>query len=114
MAEKSDGTALESTDIQRWTAKRKAAAVLEIIKGKTTAAQVARQHALTTAEVEGWVDVFLRGGEEQLRSNPRDQAVQHEAERKELHAKIGEMALQIDVLKKASAILERASRGENL
>ena len=42
---------LEGTDIQRWTAKRKAAVVLDLIRGKSTSAEVARQHGLTVAEV---------------------------------------------------------------
>lgn len=40
------------SDVQRWTAKRKAAVVLDLIKGKTTAAETARQHDLTVGEVE--------------------------------------------------------------
>ncbi len=39
-------------DVQRWAVKRKAAVVLDIIKGKTTPVEVARQHGLTVAEVE--------------------------------------------------------------
>ena len=47
-------------DIQRWTAKRRAALVLSIIKGETSAAEAARKHGLTVAEVEGWKEKFLR------------------------------------------------------
>ena len=104
----------EGAEVQRWTAKRKAAVVLDLLKGKTTPAQVARQNGLTVADVETWIGAFLRGGEEQLRSNPRDAATAFEAERKELHAKIGEMSLHIDILKKAQSIIERAERGETL
>ena len=98
---------LEGTDIQRWTAKRKAAVVLELIRGKTTTADVARQHGLTVAEVEQWQNDFLSGGEESLRTNPRDLKVRHEAEKKQLFAKIGELSLEVDILKKADAILKR-------
>jgi transposase-like protein len=95
----------EHNDVQRWTAKRKAAAVLDMIKGKTTAAQLARQHgSLTVAQVQQWVDDFLAGGEEHLRAHPRDAQARHEAEVHKLHAKIGEQALHIDVLKKAHRI----------
>lgn len=95
----------DTNDIQRWTAKRKAAAVLDIIKGKTTPAQLARQHGtLTVAQVEQWLEDFLAGGEEHLCSHPRDAEARHEAERKALYAKIGEQALHIDVLKKAHRI----------
>jgi transposase-like protein len=38
--------------VERWTAKRRAALVLAILKGETTVAEVARQHGLTVAEIE--------------------------------------------------------------
>ena len=47
------------SDVQRWTAKRKAAVVIELIKGKTTAAEIARQHDLTVGEVERWRQDFI-------------------------------------------------------
>lgn len=40
--------------IQRWTAKRKSTLVLTILKGKISAAEAARKHGLTIAEVERW------------------------------------------------------------
>ena len=39
--------------IERWTAKRRAALVLRVLKGETSVAEAARQHGLTVAEVEG-------------------------------------------------------------
>lgn len=92
-------------DIQRWTAKRKAAVVLDLIRGKTTAADAARQHGLTLAELEQWKDNFLAQGTEALRSHPRDREAQWEAEKVRLQAKIGELAVEIDVLKKVHRIL---------
>ena len=59
-------------DIKRWTARRKAAVVMDIIKGKTTAAELARSHDLTVAEIEQWMDDFVSQGTEALRSHPRD------------------------------------------
>ena len=46
--------------------------MIEIFKGKTTAAEVARAQALTVSEVESWVKDFLDGGTEQLHTHPRD------------------------------------------
>ena len=46
---------LMEDEIKRWTAKRKAALVLEIIQGKTTAAQAARSFDLPPSEIEEWV-----------------------------------------------------------
>ena len=60
----------DSTDIKRWTARRKASLVLEILKGQTTSAEAARQHSLTVAEVEQWREDFLSQGTEALRAHP--------------------------------------------
>jgi transposase-like protein len=92
-------------DIQRWTAKRKVAVVLDLIRGKTTAADAARQHGLTVAEIEQWKEDFLSQGTEALRSHPRDREAQWEAEKQRLQAKIGELTLEVDVLKKVHRIL---------
>ena len=90
----------EGNEIQRWTAKRKAAAGVEILKGKTTAADLARSHGLTVSQVEEWVDRFLSGGTEHLRAHPRDLEAQHQSESRDLHAKIGELTLEVDALKR--------------
>jgi transposase-like protein len=79
--------------------------VLDLIRGKTTAADAARQHGLTVAELEQWKDDFLTQGTEALRSHPRDREAQWEAEKQRLQAKVGELALEVDVLKKAHRIL---------
>jgi len=89
---------------KRWTAKRKAAVVLDVIKGLTTPAEVARKHGLTVGEVEKWIDDGIRGMEDRLRSNPRDLDAAHEAEKKDLFAKIGRLSLEVEVLKKTQGI----------
>ena len=38
--------------IQRWTAKRRVALVVTILKGETSVAEAARKHGLTVSEVE--------------------------------------------------------------
>jgi transposase-like protein len=103
--EKRSGLEAEGADIKRWTAKRKAAVALDVIKGLVTPVEVAREHGLTVGEVEGWVETFLKGGEEYLRARPRDIQEIHEVEKKELYAKIGELTLEKDVLKKVHRIL---------
>jgi len=92
---------------KRWTAKRKAAVVLDLIKGKTTPAEVARRHDVTVGEVEKWLETFSQAGEEALRANPRDVVERFEAEKKELCAKIGELTLELDVEKKRTAAVLR-------
>ena len=99
------GMETDSDSPQRWTAKRKAALIIDILQGKTTAAEASRQHALTLAEVEQWKDDFITQGTEALRSHPRDLAQQFEAREKTLLAKVGELTLHVDVLKKAHRYL---------
>ena len=57
---------------QRWTAKHRAALVLSILKGETSAQVAARKQGLTVAEVEEWRDRFLLGAENALRARPKD------------------------------------------
>lgn len=94
----------ETLENRRWTAKRKASLVLDIIRGTTTAAQAARSYDLTIAEIEEWVSDAMAGMENQLRSKPKDVAQQYESEIKDLRAKVGELVLQNDVLKKLSRL----------
>lgn len=61
--------ATESIDpIERWTAKRRVAVVVSILKGETSVAEAARQHGLTVAEVEEWREKFLLGAENAMRT----------------------------------------------
>ncbi len=54
-------SAVMEEDIKRWTARRKATLVLEIIQGKTTVAEASRSFDLTPSEIEEWVDEGKRG-----------------------------------------------------
>jgi len=94
----------ESKDIKRWTARRKAEVVTEIIKGKTTASEVARTHDLTIGEIEQWKSDFIDMGTEALRSHPRDAEAKHKAKEKDLLAKIGDLTMQMEAYKIACDI----------
>ena len=59
-------------DVQRWTAKRRVALVLSIVRGETSVAEAARRHGLTVAEIEDWQERFLAAAENALRSRPKD------------------------------------------
>ena len=103
MAEK---TAPSGPEVQRWTAKRKASLVIDVLKGKVTVAEVCRQHDLTPSDVERWIDEAQRGMENALRARPRDIREQYEGKVKDLQAKVGELVLERDALKKLSALLD--------
>jgi transposase-like protein len=88
-------------NVERWTAKRRVALVVSILKGETSVAEAARKHALTVAEVEEWRDRFLLGAENALRSRPKDEEALRDEEIKKLKQKVGELVLDNDILKEA-------------
>ncbi|KFF49836.1 transposase [Gammaproteobacteria bacterium MFB021] len=96
----------DDNPIKRWTAKRKATVVMDIFKGKTTAAEVARQYDLTVSEVEGWIDDAQRSMENGFRARPKDIREQYESELRETKEALGEAHLQIYALKKFRRLLD--------
>ncbi len=87
--------------IERWTAKRRAALVLRVLKGETSVAEAARQHGLRVAEVENWQDQYLRAAENGLRRRPKDEEALKDEQIKKLQQKIGELVVENDVLREA-------------
>ena len=69
-------------EVKRWTARRKLAWVLEIIQGKTTVSEAARQFDLSPSEIEAWVDQGKAGMENALKAKPEDIREQYEAQLK--------------------------------
>jgi len=99
------GTAVDEQnkdDVQRWTTKRKAALVLSIIKGETSIQEAARQHGLTVAEIEDWKERFFLGAENALRAKPKDDEALREEQIKKLKQKIGDLVMDIDILREAA------------
>jgi len=87
--------------IQRWTAKRRTAMVLSLIKGETTIQEAARKHGLKVAEIEEWREMFFSGAENALRSRPRDEEAMRKQEVKRLKQKVGELVMDKDILTEA-------------
>lgn len=79
--------------IERWTAKRRVALVVSILKGETSVAEAAWMHGLTVAEVEDWREKFLLGAENVLRSRPRDEEAVKDEQIKKLKQKIGDLVV---------------------
>lgn len=92
--------------VKRWAAKRKAAVVMDIFKGKATVAEVAREHDLTVSDVEGWMEEAQRNMENGFRARPRDIREQYESELRETKEALGEAHLQIYALKKFKRLLD--------
>lgn len=88
-------------NVQRWTAKRRAALVLSILKGETSTQEAARSHGLTVAEVDDWKEKFLSAAENALRARPKDEEALKDEQIKKLKQKVGELVLDMDILKEA-------------
>src|SRR3712207_492813 len=86
---------------KRWTAKRRSALVLEILRGDLSVVEAARKHGLTVAQIEEWRDRFLAGAEHALRRRPLDEEAQQEQERTRLKQKVGELVMELDVVREA-------------
>ena len=92
-------------EFKRWTAKRKAALVTDIIQGKTTVAEASRTYDMPPSEIEEWVDEGRKGLENALRAKPLDIKEQYERQIKELQEAYGEAMLELRARKKLQSLL---------
>ena len=91
-------------EVQRWTAKRRAALVISFLKGETTVAEAARRHGLKVAEIEEWRDRFLLAAENGLRARPKEDEALHEEMVNRLKRKVGELTMDLDILREAARL----------
>jgi len=85
----------------RWTAQRKAAIILEVLKGQISVPEACRKYGFTQGEYRQWADEFYRGGVEALKVNKKGIEAQYRAEVKRLQAKIGELVMENEIRKEA-------------
>jgi transposase-like protein len=109
----SDDPAVEiPDDIQRWTARRRTALVLSILKGEMTVEEVAGRHGLAVSEVEEWKERLLAAAHNALRSRPRDEDALRDEQIRRLKQKVGELVLEVDQLREAMRSPRAASPEE--
>ena len=81
-----------------WSGQRRAALVMELLQGRTTPDEVFRRYGLAAEELAGWQRRFLEGGEQAL-----DPTLQQYGPApgvfRDLYAKIGAQAMEIEDLK---------------
>ena len=92
-------------DFKRWTAKRKADLVMDIIQGKASIAEASRSYDLPPSEIEEWVEEGKRGMENALRAKPLDVKEQYELQLKELQEAYREAMLELRTRKKLNSLL---------
>src|SRR4029450_2998869 len=79
---------------RRMSARRKQDAVLRLLRGEDLEL-LSRERAVTAAELSGWRDAFLAGGEASLKSRPADA---RDAEIGRLKEKVGGLTMGNEVL----------------
>ena len=78
-----------------WNPERRSSLVLRILRRVEPIEAVCAEHGIATAQAERWTRLFVEGGQQALRDGMRA----HERIR-ELERKLGEMALEMDRLRK--------------
>jgi transposase-like protein len=91
----------EPEKFERWTAQRKAAIILDVIKGKISVPEAARKYGFTQSEFREWADEYHRAGVDALKVNKKGLEAEYRAEVKRLQAKIGELVMENEIRKEA-------------
>ena len=90
-----------------FTPEYKAKVVLEILKEEKLIGEIAKEHELNVKILYGWKKEFLENigrvfGETKKEKEAKNKEKEREQERKELMAKLGELTIENDWLKKKS------------
>jgi transposase-like protein len=93
--------AVDEAKVERWTAQRKAAIILDVLKGKISVPEACRKYGFTQGEFREWVDEYHRGGVDALKVNKKGLEAEYRAEVKRLQAKIGELVMENEIRKEA-------------
>jgi transposase-like protein len=91
----------ELEPIERWTAQRKAAIIIEVMKGQISVPEAARKYGFTQNEYRRWADEYHRAGVEALKVARKNHDAKYEAEIKRLRAKIGQLVMDDDIRQEA-------------
>ena len=90
----------------RWSARRKEAVVLRLLRGEGLDA-LAREYRVAAGTISSWREEFLAAGREGLKSRPR-----REEDRRlvEAQRKIGELSMDLDILRALNEEIDRRPR----
>jgi len=76
----------EAEKFDRWTTQRKAAIILEVLKGQISVPEAARKYEFAQGEYRKWADEFMRGVDA-LKVNHRGLDAEHRTEVRRLQEK---------------------------
>ena len=88
------------TSRRKFTAAFKATVAIEAIKERETLAELSKRFEVHPTMISKWKQEFLERSSEIFQTNPPEE--DFEAERQKLYAKIGQLEVQRDWLKKIS------------
>ncbi|HVR46503.1 MAG TPA: DUF1153 domain-containing protein [Candidatus Binatia bacterium] len=91
----------EPERFERWTAQRKAAIILDVLKGKISVPEAARKYGFRQSEFREWTEEYHRAGVDALKVNRKGLEAEYRAEVKRLQAKIGELVMENEIRKEA-------------
>jgi transposase len=87
---------------KRYGAEFKAKVALEAMKGELTMAQLVAKHGVHQTLIHAWKRQAIEGMAGVFSNKAEAAAADREAERERLHARIGELTVERDFLRKAS------------
>ena len=87
------------------TAAFKAQVALAAVKGDKTVNELASQHGVHPTLIHGWKKQLLGCAEELFSGPGKGAATDHEAVQAQLYEKIGRLEMELDWVKKKSALL---------
>ena len=90
---------------RRWSSRLKMELVLRLLRGESLDA-LSRETKQTASRISQWRDDFLAGGEQAMKAQAGPDQSPHEAERRSLQAKIGEITMDNELLYQRCAKLE--------
>lgn len=89
-----------------YTADFKAKAALEVIKGVKSLSEVASKFEVHPTQLRSWKKSIMQGLPEILSGKRGKKAAEDDAEKAKLYEEIGRLKVELDWLKKKSAIFE--------
>lgn len=85
---------------RKHTATFKTRVVLEALKERETASELAQRFELHPTQISTWKKEFLAGADQVFKDGPVVDVKAHEAEKAQLHQQIGELTVTVNWLKK--------------
>ena len=95
--------------VNRWTPTRKAALVLELLRG-SDAGELARRHGLSHAQLFAWRDRFLQAGQAALRTRQGRAEQERDRQVRALERTVGQLTVANELLKKTDELIRQRGR----